>query len=182
MKLNKITEEINNELFISLNTILLEELQKNTPVKSSDTANSWKIIKGDKLGEFELVNPRGDIVEYLEEGTKAHMIRPKNAKMLKFELVDKDTGKSVAPTFKKAEDAKNFRIHNVIFFYNRGGIPVLGFVKEGNKYYCFAKKVKHPGTEGLHFVRKTLTNESMWGRIYDDVRANLNSEVVDSAN
>jgi hypothetical protein len=170
---SKITEKINDELFMSMNNILLKELHKNTPVKSSDTANAWKIKKGEALGEFIISNPRGNIVTYLEEGTKPHKIRPKNVKMLKFELVDKN-GKPMKPSFKKASDAKMFNQNGVIFYYNKGGVPVLGYVKEGSKYYCFAKEVKHPGTEGRWFFRKTLTDEDMWHRIYKDVEAKIN--------
>jgi len=157
-----LTQEIDKKLYLALKKHLVEALSINTPFKTGHTAGSWDVRRGNNEFEYILVNKNGLIAQYLNEGTKAHDITPNTKKMLRFEM-------KRPPVFKKPKDKTHFQKTGKIFFFNRGGVCVLGFVREGNKTYCFAKKVKHPGIEGRHFIEKTLLNDALWKRISDDV-------------
>jgi len=172
MNIKNLTKEVNEEIFLSLNDVVIPRLGKNTPFKSGDTAASWKVEKGERLGTFILRNTRGDIVHYLEEGTQSSIITPSTKKMLKFELKHKN-GSPKQPKFRKTKDNMLFQKKGEIFFYNRAGIPVLGFKKEGNKVFVFARKVKHPGIKARHFVRETLNDRKLWKEFEKNVEAHI---------
>ena len=166
MKISKITDEVNKAMFLALNDVVIGELGRNTPVATGDTAASWEASYGNKLGEFTISNNRGNIVMFLEEGTKSHTIVPKTAKMLKFRI-------KKPIKFKNPKDNETFNREGKIFFFNKSGEAVFGYVKEGSIIYAFAKKVKHPGTQALHFVRKTLSDDSMWKRFEKHVEERI---------
>jgi len=146
-------------MFKALDAVLVDEMSGATPGKGRNVANAWEIEI--KNGEFFLVNTYGLVAKYLDEGTKPHTIFPKNKKMLRFEIFK-------PPTFRNKRDLEMWNKHGKIFFYNKLGVPVLGFMREGSKVFCFAKKVKHPGYEGRKFINKVLENESVWQKVFEE--------------
>ena len=48
-----------------------------------------------------------------------------------------------------------------------------GIKKEGNKYYMFAKKVKHPGYKGRQYINRVLNNDKVWDKVFDEFMENL---------
>jgi hypothetical protein len=172
MKPNQLVESTKRAIYLSLNDIFVQALGKNTPVKSGDTGANWEIEMGPNGNDFVIYNSRGDIVNYLEEGTKSHIIKPSVKKMIRFELKDKE-GVPKLPKFKNAKDRETFMKYGQIFYYNKAGIPVLGFKKEGNKYFCFAKVVKHPGTAARRFVRNTMEDQALWSKFDKQLESRL---------
>ena len=80
----QISEIISN----AVQNVYLPEIVKVTPKQTGDTANGWRVLI--ESNKVYLVNIRfGDIVKFLEDGTKPHVIRPRRAKALRFELGDK---------------------------------------------------------------------------------------------
>ena len=161
-----ITKKINDALFFSINDVIVEALIDRTPMDTGDTAGSWELQKTGVLGSFILSNPKGRILGYLEEGTKAHTIKPKTKKMLKFEA-------KKPPKFKNPKDNETFIKEGKIFFYSKNGVPLLGYVKEGSKIFVLAKKVEHPGMAGRHFIKKTLRDKSLWDEVKKLTKARL---------
>jgi hypothetical protein len=149
----------------ALEQVYVAELIKRTPKKTGFLANQWS---SHSLGNFSyaITNPHGDIVIYLEEGTKAHTILPKIKKMLKFPIEN-------APELRSPKEAKAFAEKGVIFFFNRRRQAVLGYSKEGGKYFCYCKKVNHPGFEGKHFIRNIFEDNTLFSRFKDKVLAGL---------
>jgi hypothetical protein len=165
-----IKKDFLKNVYLGLQRIVIGEyLEPKTPVRTGDVAGSWKVKLGKTEGDFVIYNKHGNIVEYLEEGTKAHIIKPNTKKMLRFPLKDKNN-KPKKPTFKNPVDEELFKKNGKIFYYNKAGIPVLGFSKEGSLYYMFAKKVKHPGFEGKHFIRESMRNNEMWNEFKQFVK------------
>ncbi len=155
--INKVDKAIQK----ALETTYIRELIIRTPKKTGFTASQWSSIA---LGNFNYIitNPEGDTITFLEEGTKAHTILPKTKKMLKFEI-------EKPPTLRSPEEQKQFSKKNVIFFFNKRKQAVLGFSKEGGKYYCYARKVRHPGFEGKRFVRNILQDESLFRKFEQQI-------------
>jgi len=162
------TKEVSKAMFLSLNSVVLAELKKMTPVDTGDTKRDWEVLTTDKPNEFIIRNERGEIVNMLESGTKAHTITPNTKKMLSFILRDKNK-KPIQPNFRNIKDKKAFDKYGKIFFYGKSGKPVLGFKKEGGMVRMFAKKVKHPGFLGRFFVRDTMNDKAMWDRYEKEV-------------
>lgn len=175
MKAKEITKKVSEAMYLALNDIVVGSLSRNTPFKTGDTAANWEAFKTSNLNEFVIKNHRGDIVNYLEKGTRSHIIKPTNKKMLRFALRDKN-GKPKMPEFKKSQDSIMFRKYGKIFFYNKAGVPVLGFVKEGGIVYVLARKVNHPGIQARFFVRDTLNNREMWKKFNTQVEERLAHE------
>lgn len=149
----------------AIEIVYIGELTKRTPTKTGFTAGSWNSIS---LGNFNyaIVNPMGDIVIFLEEGTKAHDIKPKTKKMLKFPI-DK------RPTLRTKNEAKQFAKNKVIFFFNKRKQAVLGYSQEGGKFFCYAKKIHHPGFAGKHFVRDIMSDEALLNRFHAQIMKSL---------
>jgi len=166
-----ITEDINRQLYLAIQDEIIKKLIEATPTKTGHTAGSWKLRFGSALGEFELINENGSVVMFLEEGTKAHDILPNTKNMLKFKIDQK-------PVFKKSRDNKLFNEKGRIFFFNKSKQAVLGYVKEGSIYYCFARKVKHPGTESRNFVKNILNNQANWDAVSNNVKQRLASKSI----
>jgi len=152
-------DKLDKEILKALEKVYVAELIKRTPKLTGFTASQWESFS---LGDFSyaITNPKGDVIAFLEEGTKAHVIRPKSKKMLKFPLKDSE-GNWVAPTLRTSKDQRIFREHGQIWYYNKLGMPVLGYSKEGSRYFCFARKVNHPGFKGIHFIFDILQDKGL---------------------
>ena len=159
----KLKDKMHNAFFLALNRVFIDKLSDATPVDTSETASLWEVIKSSKKDEFIIRNTNGDVVLFLEEGTDPYPIEPKNKKMLRFELKKK-------PKFKKPKDLEMFNKNGKIFFFNKHGRAVLGFVKEGDKIFCFARKINHPGIKARHFVKEVLNNKNNWVEFDKEVK------------
>lgn len=116
-------DKFKKSVYLALEKILVPAMADKTPVKTGHTAASWEIdLQGD---DFYLVNTNGMIAKFLDEGTKPHIITPKNKKALNFEWKGREV---------------------------------------------IVKKVHHPGFEGRFFVKKALTNKSMWKEIEKEIQ------------
>ena len=151
---------LQKKTFIILEEILVKEITEKTPGSGKHVANAWEIQFED--GEFFLVNTYGLVAKYLDEGVQPHDIFPKTKKMLRFEIKKQ-------PKFRNAKSKKIFEEKGRIFFYNKQGQAVLGFVREGKKIFLFARKVHHPGYEGRKYIDKVLNNEQMWDKIMTEI-------------
>lgn len=60
-------------------------LKLNTPIDTGSLANSWRIMS---IGQdyVDVGTDQMDILTYLTQGTKPHIIRPKNKSVLRFEI------------------------------------------------------------------------------------------------
>jgi len=83
------TINITNDIYFALAKVYLKALQERTPVASSLTSQMWDLDIVDD-NTFKFSNPRGDIVLFLEEGTKPHIITPKNKKSLRWKKGNKE--------------------------------------------------------------------------------------------
>jgi hypothetical protein len=156
-------KKLDREFNKNLELIYVNELTKRTPRKTGFVADQWSSAS---LGNFTYVitNPHGDIITFLEEGTTPHTILPRTKKMLRFPI-DK------APTFRNAKEKQMFSKKDVIFFFNKTGQAVLGYSKEGSKYFCYAKKVNHPGFEGQHFIQGIIDDKALHDRFTNKMLA-----------
>ena len=154
-------KKIERDIYLAIERIYVKELIQRTPTKTGITANSWDLIS---LGNFNymIINPHGDIITYLEEGTRAHTIFPKTKKFLKFQI-EKE------PTLRNPKEQKAFREKKVIFFFKGYRNPILGFSYENGKYYCYAKKVKHPGIVAHHFIKEIIESRDLYKKFEDEV-------------
>jgi len=146
-------KELDKAMGKAIETVYLRELRIRTPKKTGFHAGQWDIRRNGAFN-YSLVNPFGKIIIFLEGGTKAHFIQPKTKKMLKFPI-------KTAPVLRNKREQQKFREKGVIFFFNRQRKVVLGYVKEGGKYFCLAREVKHPGFEGKHFIKNMLEDASL---------------------
>ena len=89
-------DELERTFYLTITRFYANPIIEDTPVRTGVTRASWYLLRVGK-GKYELVNTNDLIVEYLEEGTKPHIIEPKEKKALAF---DKD-GKRVV--VKKAQ-------------------------------------------------------------------------------
>lgn len=62
---------------------MIQILKKHTPKDTGETAESW--ISQKTSSGFVISNDRGAIIEFLQEGTKPHVIKPKDKSVLFFE-------------------------------------------------------------------------------------------------
>jgi len=117
----------------AISRIYLKEIIKKTP-GSGTVAGGWDIkIKGDDVIIYN--EEFGDIVEFLEGGTKKSIIRAKPGKYLRFEK----------PKVKRASP------------YSK--IPGnKAFEKDG---YIFAKAVRNPGIKARLFIQKILDDKQL---------------------
>lgn len=91
------------------------------------TGTTRRTIRLSRVTETSATVTVGGAGAYLEHGTKPHIIRPRNGKMLRF------PGKGVATTF--------------------GGRVRTGTARKlGNAAYVFARVVHHPGTKAQPFL------------------------------
>ena len=154
-------KELDNAIQRAIELVYVNELIKRTPKKTGFTASQWTSYSTNNFN-YVISNTEGDIITYLEEGTKAHTIRPITKKMLRFEI-------KKPPVLRNPKEQKRFKEKGVIFFFNKTRQPVLGFSKEGGKYFCFAKKVMHPGFEGQFFIRDILDDNVLFKKFEDKV-------------
>lgn len=84
-KTELLEREISDIIADGVRKIYLPEIKKRTPKKTGTTAEDWGVLlMGNKV---YLANYKfGHIVEFLNDGTKPHTIKPKNAQALKFEI------------------------------------------------------------------------------------------------
>jgi hypothetical protein len=125
--------ELNQITLRALSRTYLREIIKATPGQGN-AAGTWDItIRGDEIVIFN--EEWGDVIRYIEEGTKEHIIRAKNKKFLRFKKPEKSSGK---PSKK---------------------IPGnQAFEADG---YIFAKAVYHPGIEARLFIHKILNDANI---------------------
>lgn len=111
---------------------MLPEFKKTTA--TWDTPVEFEMLISTTAGSFEvLVGTDNDIYRYVNDGTRPHKIRPKNARVLAF------------PSMYKAKTAPK----------------VIGSVPGGSSGpTVFANEVDHPGTEPRHFD-KEIQKKSM---------------------
>lgn len=77
--------EFNKEFYLAIQDVFLEKLIDKTPVgETGETGASWDIKF--KKNEVICFNTNGEIIYYLEEGTKPHTITPLNKKALAFDI------------------------------------------------------------------------------------------------
>ena len=86
------------------------------------------------VAAFDLPPERGDIIEILEYGTVPHVIRPKNAKFLRFPINPEDLAENVP---------------------GDGSGRVTFRTEEGGKTYINTTEVMHPGTRPHAMFRIT---------------------------
>jgi hypothetical protein len=161
IKLINDISKIDAGILKAIRKIYVAELVKRTPKKTGFTSNDWDAAS---LGNFNymIYNPRGDIILFLDQGTKPHTIRPKNKKMLRFPIEQ-------APTMRNAADTKRLAREGEIWFRNAAGIPVLGYKREGSRWFCFARKVNHPGFEGEFFLEDVMNSETLFTEFKTEV-------------
>ena len=100
------------------------EAKRRVSVKTGVTRRTIRLASFSKRGAEVTVGGAGP---YLEKGTRAHIIRPRRAKALRF------PAKGVGTT--------------------RGGRVRSGELRRlGNSAYIFAKAVRHPGTKAKPFL------------------------------
>ena len=73
--------ELDKHIYFALSKVYLTEFIRRTPRKTGITANAWDLVDNGN-GTFSFLNPHGEIILFLEEGTEPHLIRPKNKKAL----------------------------------------------------------------------------------------------------
>jgi len=158
-------KKLDRTIYMGIEKVYTGHIIKATPKKTGFHARSWETLN---LGGFNYVisNPYGDVITYLEEGTTAHTIKPKNKKMLKFRI-------NKAPVLRNSKEQKQFRKKGYIFFFNKHKKAVLGFSKEGSKYYCYAKEVKHPGFKGKWFIRDTMDSKALYQEFKEFIMARI---------
>jgi hypothetical protein len=162
-------KELDKKLYLALNKILVNELAEQTPVKSGNTAANWEVERVGEVGSFkyELVNYNGKVAMYLNDGTKAHKIRPKNKKFLRFEMTK--NGNPDSPKFRTPGMQEEYNKKGKVFIYGRGKELRAIFQKEGSKHFIMVKEVNHPGTLGLHFIEEVIGNQVIWDKIKREI-------------
>jgi len=117
----------------AISRTFLKAIIENTP-GSGTVAGGWDIkVEGSDIIIYN--EEFGDIVNFLEGGTKSHIIWAKNKKFLRFK--------------KPTTRAKS------------KGQPIPGnqaFEKDG---FIFAKAVRHPGIEARLFIHRALNNTAL---------------------
>ena len=78
-------KKFNRQLSKDLPGKLVKELRKLTPKDTGKTAQAWTAHKKSNNG-FELINTNGDIITFLIQGTKPHLIEPKDKSVLMMQL------------------------------------------------------------------------------------------------
>jgi len=83
-------DEINKAIMIAVSRIYLPVFIEKTPHKTGDTADGWEVnIVGN---DVILQNPFGDIITFLNDGTKAHKIKAKPGGVLAWNAGNGQTG------------------------------------------------------------------------------------------
>ena len=125
------------------------EIVRKTPGKGH-VADGWDIdIIGDTITIYN--SEFGDIVNFLENGTKKHIIRAKNKKFLKF----------------KKPDGPRKRNPNPI----KGNVA---FEKDG---YIYTKAVRHPGIKARLFIQNILSDNSIAKKFELELEKELNKYI-----
>jgi hypothetical protein len=76
-------KKLDNAIFIALNRVYGKAFFERTPKKTGGTAQKWEIERV-KPFYYQIINPFGDIITFLEFGTEPHEIKPKNKKALRW--------------------------------------------------------------------------------------------------
>ena len=68
----------------------LEQLRDGTPVRTGKTRDGWKLEVVDAMGSqtFIISHDNEKLIDWLNSGTKPHVIRPSKGKALKFKVGD----------------------------------------------------------------------------------------------
>ena len=146
--------DLNQSVFMkillkSLARTYYREIIKDTPGKG-EVRDGWDIeIRGDSVVISN--NEFGDIINFLEEGTKSTIIRAKNKKFLRFEKPK--TNKS------------------------RNGPKIPGNIAFEKDGYIFAKAVRHPGIEARHFIYKILNSKKIQNQFQLEFDKNLEAQL-----
>lgn len=138
------TSQLQKALFIAVSRTYFKEIVNQTPGKGI-VADGWDInieTRGIVISNKEF----GDIIYYLEEGTKPHIIEAKNKKFLKFK-------KPETPSPKKP--------------------PIPGNVAFEKNGYIFSKKVRHPGIEARKFIYDIFNNSTIQKRFEKEFEKEL---------
>lgn len=78
-------KQFNSRLNKELPKKILAMLRNITPKDTGETSESWTVKRNGNSG-FAILNKRGAIVEFLIEGTKPHVIEPKDKSVLKMKV------------------------------------------------------------------------------------------------
>ena len=158
-------DKLDKAVMFALEKVYVRELTLRTPKKTGFTASLWTSAKVSPFS-YVITNPEGEIITYLEEGTRAHTVRPRSRKMLRFEIDE-------APTFRTPEERQRFNEKGLIFFFNRTGQAVLGYERKGGKFYCYARKTEHPGFAARHFIKRILEDTTLENKFKQEIIARL---------
>jgi len=132
-KLSKFLEESAKFVFT--------EVKEHTPVRTGKLRESISLIKINDL-HYVIGSPL-EYAVFVEKGTRPHIIRPKRARALRFEL----GGQTVFAAY--------------VVQPSRGGLVITPKRRRALKFeiprkVVFAKKVEHPGTEPRSFFARAL--------------------------
>lgn len=126
------------------------EIVKNTPGKGI-VADAWGVTSTpDSIIIYN--NEYGEIINFLEYGTKPTIIRAKNKKFLRFEK-PKEPRKS---TYKRIPGNQAFE-------------------KDG---YIFAKAVNHPGIEARMFIHKVIEDPKIATKFEEELEKEIKKLLI----
>jgi hypothetical protein len=89
-------DRLSKIVFESLYEVYLVALQDATPVDTGLVRSSWDLVEESPFN-YAFINLQGNVCIFLEEGTKPHLILPKKAKALRFEVGRKERLSLKAP-------------------------------------------------------------------------------------
>jgi len=142
------TEQLYQCFIRALSRTYYREIVQNTP-GSGIVADAWEIVREGK--DIIIRNEEfGNIVSFLEFGTKPHLIEAKDKKFLRFEKP-------------KGEREKK--------------PPIPGNVAFEKDGYIFTKKVQHPGIEAREFIKKILADKNIENNFSREFENELNKYI-----
>ncbi len=124
-------QQLIRALYIAISRTYFAEIIKNTPGKGI-VADAWEI---NIVGNNIIISNKefGDIIKFLEEGTKPHIIEAKDGGFLKFKAEEKASAGNPIPNN-------------------------IAFEKDG---YVYTKKARHPGIAARKFIYKILSDKTI---------------------
>ena len=141
------SEETYSRLASSVAAEIETSVKDNTPVKTGNLRRSF--FHSPSLGTQTLerrVTSKAPYAVYVEEGTRAHIIRPKNAKALAWEAVGQKSFMFATETIRTT--SKMFKGKKL--------------AKPKTEFIVFAKSVNHPGTKAVRMLENTLITLKPW--------------------
>jgi len=132
-------------------------LKLNTPVDTGSLANSWRVMS---LGQdyVDVGTDQMDILTYLTEGTKPHIIRPRNKSVLRFEIGGEEIFTTLVnhPGTKKNRflDAIGKQINNII---------IARLEQSLSEHHEYFKQL--PGGKGRRFQQVGRTSAGFSGGV-----------------